>query len=319
MTHKRTNGTAGGMSGRASAGTRLPALSDGPSSPAAVGRHARWMQDLIEQQKEVDRAARTWAGRLGEGAAGRTGQLAIEMLRMLALRCAMQASWEREEPVKAEEIACLALIAQAYRRRRQAQARAGAQARLPMPPQAPRRRAGSRRRPSSPSAGPCRGKAPLTGCRRRLPGPLAACHDPASSRLVPLNPTESRFVPPYPTYPALSHLSHLSRRIPHIPVNPTYCPGESRVIPLCPTESRLSRLISFVPPYPTCPIPPNPTYPSESHILIPPNPESHLIPPNPALSHFVPPHPASSDFRVSRRGRTARRGGAGLTGAGGCP
>ena len=108
MTHKRTNGTAGGMSGRASAGTRLPALSDGPSSPAAVGRHARWMQDLIEQQKEVDRAARTWAGRLGGGAAGRTGQLAIEMLRALWLRCAAGLV-EREEPVKAEEIASLAL------------------------------------------------------------------------------------------------------------------------------------------------------------------------------------------------------------------
>ena len=108
MTHDRTNGTAGGMSGRASAGTRLPALSDGPRSPAAVGRHARWMQDLIEQQKEVDRAARTWAARLGEGAAGRTSLLAIEMFRMLALRSAMHL-WEREEPVTAEEIACLAL------------------------------------------------------------------------------------------------------------------------------------------------------------------------------------------------------------------
>ena len=66
------------------------------------------MQDLIERQKEVDRAARTWADRLGEGAAGRTGQLAIEMFRMLALRSAMHL-WEREEPVTAEEIACLAL------------------------------------------------------------------------------------------------------------------------------------------------------------------------------------------------------------------
>ena len=108
MTQKRTDGTAGGMSGRASAGTRLPALSDGPRSPAAVGRNARAMQDLIEQQKEVERAARTWAGRLGEGVAGRTGQLAIEMFRMLALRSAMHL-WEREEPVTAEEIACLAL------------------------------------------------------------------------------------------------------------------------------------------------------------------------------------------------------------------
>ena len=108
MTHDRTNGTAGGMSGRASAGTRLPALSDGPRTPAAAGRYARWMQDLIEQQKEVDRLARAWAGRLGEGAEGRFGQLAIEMLRALWLRCAAGLV-EREEPVKAEEIACLAL------------------------------------------------------------------------------------------------------------------------------------------------------------------------------------------------------------------
>ena len=108
MKHKRTNGTAGGMSGRASAKTRLPTLSDGPRSPAAVGRNARWMQDLIEQQKEVDRAARTWAGRLGEGAAGRTSLLAIEMLRALWLRSAAGLV-EREEPVKAEEIASLAL------------------------------------------------------------------------------------------------------------------------------------------------------------------------------------------------------------------
>ena len=108
MTQKRTNGTTGGMSGRASAGTRLPALGDGPRSPAAVGRRARAMQDLIERQKEVDRAARTWADRLGEGAAGRTSLLAIEMLRALWLRCAAGLV-EREESVKAEEIACLAL------------------------------------------------------------------------------------------------------------------------------------------------------------------------------------------------------------------
>ena len=109
MTHKRTNGTAGGMSGRASAGTRLPALSDGPRSPAAVGRHASWMQDLIEQQKEVDRAVRTWAGRLNEGAAGRTGLLAIETLRMMVLNTVASLS-EREEPVKTEKLAHLALI-----------------------------------------------------------------------------------------------------------------------------------------------------------------------------------------------------------------
>ena len=108
MKHKRTNGTTGGMSGRASAGTRLPALGDGPRSPAGAGRNARWMQDLIGQQREADRAARTWAGRLGEGAGDRASLLAIEMLRMLALRCAARLG-EREEPVKAEEIASLAL------------------------------------------------------------------------------------------------------------------------------------------------------------------------------------------------------------------
>ncbi|MDD9993449.1 MAG: DUF3486 family protein [Rhodospirillales bacterium] len=96
------------MSGRASAGTRLPALSDDHRSRAAIGRHAKRVHDLIERQKEVDRAARTWAGSLGEGSGDRSGLLAIEMLRMLALRCAAGLV-EREEPVKAEEIACLAL------------------------------------------------------------------------------------------------------------------------------------------------------------------------------------------------------------------
>lgn len=104
MKHERTNGT----SGRASAKTRLPVLSDGPRSPAAVGRNARWMQDLIEQQSKVDRLVQGLAGRLGEGAAGRTSLLAIEMLRALWLRCAAGLV-EREEPVKAEEIASLAL------------------------------------------------------------------------------------------------------------------------------------------------------------------------------------------------------------------
>ncbi len=108
MKHERTNGTTGGMSGRASAGTRLPALSNGHRSPAANGRHARRVHDLIGLHTEVERAAERWAGALEGRDEGRTDLLAIETLRKLALDCAARLG-EREEPVKAEETARLAL------------------------------------------------------------------------------------------------------------------------------------------------------------------------------------------------------------------
>ena len=108
MKHKRTNGTTGGMSGRASAGTRLLVLSDGPRSPASVGPFAMRMQEPMRRQDRVGQMTQGLPGRLGEGAGGNASLLAIEMLRMLALRCAVRLG-EREEPVKAEEIASLAL------------------------------------------------------------------------------------------------------------------------------------------------------------------------------------------------------------------
>ena len=87
MTHETKNGTTGGMSGRASAGTRLPALSDDHRS----------------------RAAERLAGALEGRVEGRTSLLLIETLRMMVLDYVASLS-EREEPVKTEELARLALI-----------------------------------------------------------------------------------------------------------------------------------------------------------------------------------------------------------------
>ena len=109
MTHKRTNGTAGGMSGRASAETRLPALSDDHRSRAAIGRSAKLVRDLIGLRSEAERAAERLAGALEGRVEGRTSLLLIETLRMMVLNCVASLS-EREEPVTTEELACLALI-----------------------------------------------------------------------------------------------------------------------------------------------------------------------------------------------------------------
>ncbi len=86
MKHERTNGTSG-MSGRASAKTRLPALSDDHRT----------------------RAAERLAGALEGRVEGRTSLLLIETLRMMVLNYVASLS-EREEPVKTEELARLALI-----------------------------------------------------------------------------------------------------------------------------------------------------------------------------------------------------------------
>ena len=108
MTQKRTNGTTGGMSGRAPAETRPPAPGNGHGSRATIDNYARRVHDLIGRQSEAERAAAGWAGALGERAEGRTDLLAIETLRALALSC-VAGLGEREEPVKTEEVARLAL------------------------------------------------------------------------------------------------------------------------------------------------------------------------------------------------------------------
>ena len=108
MTQKRTNGTTGGKSGRAPTETRAPALRNDDRSRLAIGHYARQVHDLIGRQSEVERVAAGWAGALGERAAGRTDLLAIETLRALALSC-VAGLGEREEPVKTEEVARLAL------------------------------------------------------------------------------------------------------------------------------------------------------------------------------------------------------------------
>ena len=87
MKHERTNGTTSGMSGRTSAKTRQPALSDDHRS----------------------RAAERLAGALEGRVEGRTSLLLIETLRMMVLNYVASLS-EREEPVRTEELAHLALI-----------------------------------------------------------------------------------------------------------------------------------------------------------------------------------------------------------------
>lgn len=109
MKHQRTNGTTGGMTGRASAETRLPALSDDHRSRAAIGRSAKLVRDLIGLHNEAERAAERLAGALERRVEGRTSLLLIETLRMMVLDYVASLS-EREEPVKTEELARLALI-----------------------------------------------------------------------------------------------------------------------------------------------------------------------------------------------------------------
>ncbi len=108
MTQKRTKGTTGSMSGRSPAETRPPAPGNGHGSRAAIDHYARRVKGLIGRQNEAERAAAGWAGAPGERAAGRTDLLAIETLRTLALSC-VAGLGEREEPVKTEEVARLAL------------------------------------------------------------------------------------------------------------------------------------------------------------------------------------------------------------------
>ena len=109
MTHETKNGTAGGMSGRAPAGTRLPAPSDDHRSRAAIGRSTKLVRDLIGLHNEAERTAERLAGALEGRVEGRTGLLLIETLRMMVLDYVASLG-EREEPVKTEELARLALI-----------------------------------------------------------------------------------------------------------------------------------------------------------------------------------------------------------------
>ena len=108
MTKTRTNGKTKGTNGRAPAETRPPAPGNGHRPHAAIDHDARRVQDLIQRQNAVERAAAGWAGAPGERAAGRTDLLAIESLRALALSC-IAGLGKREEPVEPEELARLAL------------------------------------------------------------------------------------------------------------------------------------------------------------------------------------------------------------------
>ena len=74
----------------------------------AEGRWAEPMDGLIVIQREADRFADEWARAREPGAEGRSGLVAIETLRTLALRT-MAELGAREEPVAAEELGRLAL------------------------------------------------------------------------------------------------------------------------------------------------------------------------------------------------------------------
>ncbi len=80
----------------------------GNCSRSAVGRYAKRMRELIREQREVDRCADLWIRVLGERAQGRTGLIAIEAVRTLALKSVGDLR-ERETPVATEEVARLAL------------------------------------------------------------------------------------------------------------------------------------------------------------------------------------------------------------------
>ena len=61
----------------------------GNVSRAAVGRYTKRARELVQRQKEADRIAEIWVREIGEQPEGRTGRLAIETLRTLAMHAAI--------------------------------------------------------------------------------------------------------------------------------------------------------------------------------------------------------------------------------------
>ena len=57
----------------------------GDCSRSAVGRYVKQVRGLTRRQREIDRCAETWVRTLGERAEGRSGLIALEALRSLAL------------------------------------------------------------------------------------------------------------------------------------------------------------------------------------------------------------------------------------------
>ena len=80
----------------------------GDVSRTAVGRYAKKARDAVRRQQEGERFAEIWVRELGERPEGRTGRLALEMLRTTAMHAAFELG-ESEEKVPADEINALAL------------------------------------------------------------------------------------------------------------------------------------------------------------------------------------------------------------------
>ena len=86
----------------------------GRCSRSAVGRHVKEVRDTIRRQREADGFAETWARARGKHGESRTGLVAIETLRALAMRSIATLDERREngEPVETKELASLALLLQ---------------------------------------------------------------------------------------------------------------------------------------------------------------------------------------------------------------
>ena len=80
----------------------------GDASRSAVGRYVKKANDLVRRQRDADRVAEIWVRELGERPEGRTGRLAIETLRTLAMHAAVDLG-DREGEIDPEEIGTLAL------------------------------------------------------------------------------------------------------------------------------------------------------------------------------------------------------------------
>ena len=80
----------------------------GTVSRSAVGRYTKRARDLVQRQREADRIAEIWVREIGEQPEGRTGRLAIETLRTIAMHAAIELG-EDGVTVDPEAIGALAL------------------------------------------------------------------------------------------------------------------------------------------------------------------------------------------------------------------
>lgn len=84
----------------------------GDVSRSAVGRYVKKANDLVRRQRDADRVAEIWVRELGERPEGKTGRLAIETMRTLAMFAAVELgerAGDGEGGIDPEEIGTLAL------------------------------------------------------------------------------------------------------------------------------------------------------------------------------------------------------------------